>query len=836
MVPPRKRKLIQTCPVTTTLSIGNCVVEFPNDVEQDYSPNTLSLQVHKSASIRISVDSSKHQPSGILSHSSPGPGSRMGISFQLINPKSLDKVNDELLEGVTQLYKRELPAMSYAAGTGKESNFLENCTTSGKYCTLLMKKTGASLADPEVVVGAITYQILPSSTNYVEIPLAAVDQACQRQGLGQLLVGELARRLTDVGVLTLFCWGDQESEQFWNKQGFLKIAEVDAQGRPQKLRLKNEIRKAMSFPGNSALMVCHLTRVNSPSPLTCAGETTPLRDSASVRAAVQTPIAYSDVSDPCPSPHGSTPCEARPSDASQDQAVTSTCSPIRNNASLKGNLNNRASHRKVTVVTNSTPGSEPSSVRSNRTLKFSRPEKDVSLEKEPSECALRTSSVDFDGTSEGEKIPPTSSPADATCVEKSSSSSEVVSHCSSASRVPLKNLNIAPVKKRPWKSTQCVDLNVVSEHPGSRLSSSINCGPEKENNQPAVEEVSETERGRDDITLNAGLKRPRQDTFPVKTVGRRSVRRRRGESPSSVLSILQASEPSLVEPTRNLEHLCDVQKAKPTVPTIRESKIMDCKQSMADESFSPSGVGDEHLDPRFDKQGKDSTIRKRLTNRLIHVPDVREDLASPAKTCTPVVFLMTMPNDPKKRALAQLVEKLGGRVTGDGGECTHIVTCEARRTLNFCSAICNGAWVVTPDWLKASSRLKYFADEKSYILRDKQFESKYKVSIATVIQLAQRRPCSLFTGFSLYPTSHVQPPLGTITKLIQASGGKILSSLDQAMQERNASHSIVLSGEADKAEADIASRAGLRTFTGEWFMQAIVRQRIDFDAKVLDDH
>lgn len=56
------------------------------------------------------------------------------------------------------------------------------------------------------------------------------------------------------------------------------------------------------------------------------------------------------------------------------------------------------------------------------------------------------------------------------------------------------------------------------------------------------------------------------------------------------------------------------------------------------------------------------------------------------------------------------------------------------------------------------------------------------------------------------------------------------------MQERNASHSIVLSGEADKAEADIASRAGLRTFTGEWFMQAIVRQRIDFDAKVLDDH
>ena len=38
------------------------------------------------------------------------------------------------------------------------------------------------------------------------------------QGLGGLLLKELARRLKDVGLLTLFCWGDQESESFWSKQ------------------------------------------------------------------------------------------------------------------------------------------------------------------------------------------------------------------------------------------------------------------------------------------------------------------------------------------------------------------------------------------------------------------------------------------------------------------------------------------------------------------------------------------------------------------------------------------------------------------------------------------
>jgi len=36
-----------------------------------------------------------------------------------------------------------------------------------------------------------------------------------------VLFKELAKRMMDVGVLTLFCWGDQESETFWTKQVFV---------------------------------------------------------------------------------------------------------------------------------------------------------------------------------------------------------------------------------------------------------------------------------------------------------------------------------------------------------------------------------------------------------------------------------------------------------------------------------------------------------------------------------------------------------------------------------------------------------------------------------------
>jgi len=38
------------------------------------------------------------------------------------------------------------------------------------------------------------------------------------QGLGCLLYVELRRRLHNVGIRTIFCWGDKESEGFWFKQ------------------------------------------------------------------------------------------------------------------------------------------------------------------------------------------------------------------------------------------------------------------------------------------------------------------------------------------------------------------------------------------------------------------------------------------------------------------------------------------------------------------------------------------------------------------------------------------------------------------------------------------
>ncbi|CAA3011239.1 microcephalin isoform X1 [Olea europaea subsp. europaea] len=182
--------------------------------------------------------------------------------FVLVNPKDSDVQTKPLIQEVLQIYSKELPAMNYAANTGKQSMFLERCISNGKYCTLALTLKGDDFFGK--VIAALTYQIIPADTQYAEIPLAAVSSIYQRKGIGHLLYTELRKRLQSVGIHTVFCWGDDESKGFWLKQGFVAIGKVDTKGKARRLPIKADIRRALCFPGGSTLMVTHLSKDNSP--------------------------------------------------------------------------------------------------------------------------------------------------------------------------------------------------------------------------------------------------------------------------------------------------------------------------------------------------------------------------------------------------------------------------------------------------------------------------------------------------------------------------------------------------------------------------------------------
>lgn len=66
------------------------------------------------------------EQANIIVHICFSKGGRFSVSEQTkANPTLC------LIQSTTKLYKQELPAMSFAADTGKESDFLRNCTMSG---------------------------------------------------------------------------------------------------------------------------------------------------------------------------------------------------------------------------------------------------------------------------------------------------------------------------------------------------------------------------------------------------------------------------------------------------------------------------------------------------------------------------------------------------------------------------------------------------------------------------------------------------------------------------------------------------------------------------------
>ncbi|XP_006655259.1 uncharacterized protein LOC102720432 [Oryza brachyantha] len=239
---PRKTKAKAAA---AAFSIGNCKVEIHGGSMRCRSTEqALTVSGPGGAKIVVSVDGAKSSAVG------------EGSDFILLGPSDVDERNKALLQEVLLLYKQELPAMDYAANTGRKSGFLEKCVTNGKYKTLVLNSTSA--AGHEEVIAAVSYQLVPADTQYAEIPLAVVRSPYQHVGIGQLLYKELSQRLQNVGVTTIFCWADHVSEGFWLKQGFESIGEVDTKGKIGRIPLRADIKRALCFPGGSTLMVSHL--------------------------------------------------------------------------------------------------------------------------------------------------------------------------------------------------------------------------------------------------------------------------------------------------------------------------------------------------------------------------------------------------------------------------------------------------------------------------------------------------------------------------------------------------------------------------------------------------
>ncbi|KAA8518075.1 hypothetical protein F0562_015549 [Nyssa sinensis] len=637
----------------SSIPIGNCevVVEAKNFTSKS-DQNSLQISISKNAKIKISVVDGKNRKncSNLCRSESEECGD---CYFVLVNPKDVDSCAKSLLQEVLNLYTKELPAMNYAANTGKESMFLERCVSNGKYCTLLLKSKSEEGSGE--VISAITFQIIPADTQYAEVPLAAVSSIYQRKGVGCLLYLELRKRLESIGVRTIFCWGDKESEGFWLKQGFVSIGEVDTKGRARRLPIKADIRRALCFPGGSTLMVSHLNKDNSTKPAQ--------------------PIKLSFLFKPLE--------KSLPSAIVQNQGLGTTAE-------------SHGSPKAVNQMTSRTEYSQP-------------------------EVLVKDGFI-MDGCR------------------------DLV----------------------PFEGMDCI-----------KMANGL--------------ELTKTEAGADVKCCSCS------------TLGAKK-------------RVWEASYTSLKSKKVKGGHLMDCQ--------LDSRDFVSGSDGRNDSCFDGSSLVSSRNKSFIEVTPKDPLTCRYLKNNA-EESEFHGNEELPLKQECFRILLMNIADDAKKSSLTKIIEDLGGDVTSDGSVSTHVVTGKVRKTLNFCTALCSGAWIISPRWLKESFRKGRFVDEMPFILKDEDYELKYRTELKGAVVRAKSNPQALLKGYNICLTVHVQPPVATLSAIVRSAGGNVIRRLDKV---NKASKTILVACEEDMEEALAAIKKGVWTFSSDWFMSCIMRQELDLEA------
>ncbi|KAF3656660.1 Peptide chain release factor 2 isoform 1 [Capsicum annuum] len=626
---------------SSPISIGNCeVVVEAGKFTSELKENSLKISLSKNVKVKISVvDDGKcsKECKSRIEYEENG-----NYCFVLFNPKDDDGKTKSLLQDVLNIYSKELPDMNYAANTGKESQFLERCVLNGKYCTLVLKtKEGV---EPGEVIAAITYQIIPADTQFAEVPLAAVKSVYQHKGIGHLMYLELRKRLQHVGVRTVLCWGDKESEGFWLKQGFSVIGQVDTKGRARRLPIKADIRKALCFLGGSNLMISHFNKDN-------------LHGSA----------VYLNLKFPL--------------------------KPLREN------------------------------------------------------CRSPILQEQRDTLSEGDNL--------------SQSRNQ-------AAKTADSNYN------------DCQDFQPGDGAVGSRMH--VRIGFNESESQALLKKCS---------CSASGSKKRTWETSST------SVKSKKIKGGHQTHCDLHAKDTSLESVTRN------------SFSAVSKSKC-------------PVGITpNDHLTSQFVEKNAEGATTVNLT----YEEHTSRGIFSRGTNFR--IMLMNIADDRKKANLTKIIGVLGGDVTSDGSLSTHVVTGKVRKTLNFCSALCSGAWILSPSWLKESFRNGKFIDEMPFILRDEDYELKYRTELKGAVLRAKAYPQALLKDYDICLAAHIHPPVGTLSSIVKSAGGNVICGLDQVKDE---SKTIFIACEEDMDEALSAVKKGLWTFSSDWFMNCVMKQELDLGA------
>ncbi|KAI2628855.1 BRCT-containing protein [Hypoxylon sp. NC1633] len=400
--------------------------------------------------------------------------------------------------------------------------------------------------------------------------------------------------------------------------------------------------------------------------------------------------------------------------------------------------------------------------------------------------------------------------------------------------------NPSPSMKRKRKAIEMADENSLSDGPAAGVT--IGRQVHKEFDVMRDSDVEYAQKTSDVFGVPAPKRRATAE-FATPAKGRHVRTGKENETPSTVSSSRSAKDKAL----NRLSFLA------PDIALYEKEK--------------KRGLKDGH-GPWGGKRAADFIDRENLNRRNVSSPsaaaeekDTKTDKRPPkkARPTLPEVevrvvltgFQRWVNNKNAEDADRKLLRELGIAVVSDGQPCDYLVAPSLVRTVKFLRNLSKGATIVSSNWIEDCLDAKERVAPVKYILKDRENEKKFGISLTTSVSRARANKGKLLKGVAIYCTANIKNGPDGYRAIAEANDAiflvygprsKITIRPTDPEEDEGGPEPVYLLSNTSSEERklwpkfeEMARNGNMepRIVAADWLLDVVMDQKVSFDKKYL---
>lgn len=187
----------------------------------------------------------------------------------------------------------------------------------------------------------------------------------------------------------------------------------------------------------------------------------------------------------------------------------------------------------------------------------------------------------------------------------------------------------------------------------------------------------------------------------------------------------------------------------------------------------------------------------------------------------------------------------------DGQVCEYLVAPHLVRTVKFLRNLSKGATIVSSSWIEQCLDTKKLQDPQEYVLKDKENEKKFGITLATSVRRARANQGKLLWHIPIYCTAnikngpdgyrHIAEANGAIFMMYGARSGSTIKPTRPEEDEGGPDPVYLLSNTSPEEKKlwkkfeDMARKGNMqpRIVAADWLLDVVMNQEVIFDKKYL---